>query len=153
MKKKISNSEELNKYYKLINTKLKKYSDMNIPDSKIAKYLKPGSENFKSFINNDEELKDVDGIETILKDIIEDTYAIYKDKISKKKIVETYSSFLLESSIIDLNLNIDDKHNHEKALADIYKISISYIEELNPKIHLYSVNDHGIYHKVMILTL
>jgi hypothetical protein len=155
MKKQISNSEELNKYYKIINTKLKKFSDMNIPQNKIAKYLKPGSENFKAFIKSDEELKDIENIETVLKDIIEDTYAAYKDGLfkNKKGNVEKFENFLIKENVLNLELSDGDIHNHEKALADIYKVSISYIDVLDPKIHLYKVNDNGRIRKSMVLTI
>jgi len=157
MKKQISNSEDLNKYYKMINLKLKKFSDMNIPQNKIAKYLKPGTENFKAFIKSDEDLKDVDGIETVLKDIIEDTYAAYKDglfnKKNKKGAVEKFENFLIKENVLNIELSDGDMHNHEKALADIYKVSISYIDVLDPKIHLYKVNDNGRIRKAMVLTI
>ena len=123
-KKKISNSEELNKYYKMINTKLKKFSDMNIPVNKIAKYLKPGSENFKKFISDDDELKDVDGIEVVLKDIIQDTLHAFKDGLFKKVKTGMVKKFenLITENILDVSkITKKDEYEHEKALADIYK--------------------------------
>ena len=146
MKKKISNSEELNNYYKMVNNKLKKYSDMNIPHDRIASYLKPGTINFTKFISEDDDLKDVDGIEIILKDIIQDTYAAFKDglfrKVAKSSVVK-FENYLTESIFEEKELTDKEIHAHERALADIYKISISHIECVNKLIHIYEIIDNG----------
>lgn len=153
MKKKITNSQELNNYYNIVNTKLKKYSDMNIEPHDVVKYLKPGSINFKKFINEDDELKDIDGVETILKDIIEDTYAAFKDGLLKKihsGSIKKFENFLIKENIFNFETTDNEYHQHERVLADIYKISISYIEQVNKDIHLYSLNDDGVLRKVMV---
>jgi len=155
MKKKITNSQELNNYYNMVNTKLKKYSEMNIQPQNVVKYLKPGSENFFKFINEDDDLKDVDGIEVVLKDIIEDTYAAFKDGLFKKikqASVKTFEGYIFESVFDDEEISDDEMHKHERALADIYKVSISYIDCINKKLHLYDVKDDGTIHKVMVYT-
>jgi hypothetical protein len=140
-KKKISNSEELNNYYKLVHTKLKKFTDLDIPKNKLVKYLKPNSTNFKKFIENDAELKDIDNIELILKDILDDTYAVYKDNLSKNKSIKKFESFTKD--IFDIQTSKEDEIEHEKALADIFSISISYIDLINSKIHLYAIDNNG----------
>jgi hypothetical protein len=155
MKKKISNSEELNHYYKLINTKLKKYTDMNIPEDKMAKYLAPGTQNFNNFISEDDDLKDVDGIEVVLKDIIQDTYAAFKDGLFKKikaGAVKKFENYAVNESIFNFETTEEDIRHHEKALADIYKTSLSYIDIIRKDIHLYSVNDEGEVKSVMVFT-
>ena len=152
-KKKISNSEELNKLYKIINMKIKKFSEMNIPHNKIANYLRPGSENFKEFIKEDEELRNVDGIERVLQDIIEDTYHAFKDGFFKRKKVgeiKTFESLIAESIYNLEEITSKNEHEHEKALADIYKVSMSYIDLINKDLHLYYVNDQGNVIKVII---
>lgn len=146
MKKKISNSEELNNYYKMVNTKLKKYSDMNISQDRIASYLKPGTINFTKFISEDDDLKDVDGIEVVLRDIIQDTYAAFKDGLFKKiqnSSVKKFENYLTESIFEDRELTEKEIHAHERALADIYKVSISHIECVNKLIHVYEIFDNG----------
>jgi len=155
MKKAISNSEELNNYYKMINTKLKKYSDMNISHDKIAKYLMPGTQNFSNFISEDDDLKDVDGIEVVLKDIIHDIYGAFKDGLFKKiqnGSIKKFENYMVNESIFNFQTTEEDIHKHERALADIYKVSISYIECIKEDIHLYSVNDDGVMRKVMVFT-
>jgi len=146
MKKKISNSEELNNYYKIVNNKLKKYSDMNIPHDRIASYLKPGTINFTKFISEDDDLKDVDGIEIILRDVIQDTYAAFKDglfrKVAKSSVVK-FENYLTESIFEEKELTDKEIHAHERALADIYKVSISHIECVNKLIHVYEIIDNG----------
>lgn len=154
-KKKISNSEELNKYYKLVNDKVKKFSDMDIPHNKIAKYLKPGSENFKKFINDDSELKDVDGIKVVLKDIVNDIYGAFKDGLYKKMKLGMVKKFesLNAQDMLDFSIDSENEiHEHEKALADIYKISISYINLVNKNLHMYSIDDIDGVHKVCIFS-
>jgi len=155
MKKKISNSQELNHYYNLINLKLKKYSDMNIPEDKIAKYLSPGTINFNNFISEDDDLKDVDGIEVVLKDIIQDTYAAFKDGLFRKiksGEITKFENYSINENIFNFDTNDDDIKQHQKALADIYKSSLSYINLLKKDIHLYSVNDEGVVKHVMVFT-
>jgi hypothetical protein len=147
MKKKISNSEELNNYYKMVNNKLKKYSDMNISQDRIASYLKPGTINFTKFISEDDDLKDVDGIEVVLRDIIQDTYAAFKDGLFKKiqsSSVKKFESYLTESIFEEKELTEKEIHAHERALADIYKVSISHIECINKLIHVYKIFDNVI---------
>jgi hypothetical protein len=146
MKKKISNSQELNHYYNLINTKLKKYTDMNIPEERMAKYLAPGTQNFNNFISEDDDLKDVDGIEVVLKDIIQDTYAAFKDGLFKKikaGAVKKFENYAVNENIFNFETTQSDIKQHERALADIYKTSLSYIDLIRDDIHLYSVNDEG----------
>ena len=155
MKKKISNSQELNHYYNLINTKLKKYTDMNIPEEKMAKYLAPGTQNFNNFISEDDDLKDVDGIEVVLKDIIQDTYAAFKDGLFKKikaGAVKKFENYAVNENIFNFETTQSDIKQHERALADIYKTSLSYIDLIRDDIHLYSVNDEGTTRKVMVFT-
>ena len=149
-KKKISNSEELNNYYKLVHDKLKKFTDLDIPKKKLVKYLKPNSENFKKFIENDAELKDIDNIELILKDIIEDTYAAYKDGLLKDKSVKKFESFT--EDIFNIQTSKEEQIEHEKALADIFSISISYIELINSKMHLYTINENGEKNKCIVFS-
>jgi hypothetical protein len=155
MKKKISNSQELNHYYNLVNTKLKKYSEMDISPESIAKYLAPGTQNFNNFISEDDDLKDVDGIEVVLKDIIQDTYAAFKDGLFKKiqkGYVKKFENYAINENIFNFETNEEDVKHHQKALADIYKTSLSYIDIIRKDIHLYYVNDEGIIRNVMVFT-
>lgn len=155
MKKKISSSEELNRYYDLVNKKLKKYSDMDISPNKVVKYLKPGSMNFKKFISDDDDLKDVDGIEVILKDIIDDTYAAFKDglfKTMKKGMLRKFENYFLTESLFIHNLSKEQIHAHERIIGDYFRISLSYIEIKNKNLHLYKVNDDGKERKISIFS-
>lgn len=155
MKKKITNSEELNYYYNMVNTKLKKYSDMNISQDKIAKYLKPGTSNFNRFISEDDDLKDVDGIEVVLRDIILDTYAAFKDGLFKqiaKRSVKKFENFLTENIFEEKELTDDEIYTHEKALADIFRISISHIDCINKLMHVYKIFDNGLVKYAVIYT-
>jgi hypothetical protein len=153
MKKKINNSKELNNYYKMVNTKLQKYSEMNIPVDKVVKYLKPGSDNFKNFISEDDDLKDVDGIEVVLRDIIEDTMHAFKDGLYKKMqqgSVKKFESYATNSSIFTTDITEEDIKEHEMALSDIFSVSLSYIKILKKDMHMYGVSSFGKMMYVMV---
>ncbi len=161
-KKKLTNSKEVSDIYKIVNTKIKKFSDMNISHNKIANYLKPGSENFNNFISEDDNLKNVDGVEIILKDIVNDIYGAFKDgllkkiknvSLTEKHFIKKFENFnLIKDDIFSMTVEDSDIFEHEKALADIYSVSISYIDIINRDIHSYQVNDMGDIFKVCIFT-
>jgi len=153
-KKKITNSADLNNYYKMVSDKIKKFSDVNIPYNKIASYLKPGSQNFNDFIEEDNTLKDVEGIHTVVKDVIMDIYHAFKDGLFKRvnKEVKTFENINADGIFNISDVGIKDKHEHEKALADIYGVATSYIELVKKDIHLYSVNHFGTIKKVIVFT-
>ena len=153
MKKKITNSQELNNYYKMVNTKLKKFIEMDIPHNKIASYLRPGTQNFKNFISEDDDLKDVDGIDVVLKDIIQDTLHAFKDGLFKKiqnGAVKKFENYVATSAAFDLHLTDEDVKLQEKALCDIYRISLSHVNIKNRQSHLYTINDDGTTRQVMV---
>ena len=153
MKKKITNSKELNNYYKMVNTKLQKYSEMNIPVDKVAKYLKPGSENFKNFISEDDDLKDVDGIEVVLRDIIEDTMHAFKDGLYKKMqqgSVKKFEGYSTDINIFKTDITKEDIEEHEMVLSDIFSVSLSYIKIIKEDLHMYGVSAFGKMMYVMV---
>lgn len=141
-RKKILNSADLNNYYKMVNDKLKKFSEFNIPINNIVSYLKPGTENFNNFIEEDNDLNQIDGIKDVLRDIIMDMYHAFKDGMynRKKTEVKTFENLTSDSIFNISHIDKDDEHEHEKALADIYNVSLSYIDLVAPEIHLYTVN-------------
>ena len=98
-RKKILNSADLNNYYKMVNDKLKKFSEFNIPVNKIASYLKPGTENFNKFIEEDNELNSIDGIHDVLRDVILDMYHAFKDGLYKrvKSEVKTFENLVADN--------------------------------------------------------
>lgn len=151
-RKKILNSADLNNYYKMVSDKLKKFSEFHIPINNIVSYLKPGTENFNNFIEEDNDLKNVDGIHDVLRDVIVDMYHAFKDGLYKRTKLEVKKfENLVSDSIFNIS-HIDkvDEHEHEKALADIYKVSLSYIDLVKPDIHLYTVNISGDVKKVIV---
>ena len=89
----ITNREEANKYYKLVNELVDEYIDKwKIRPSRLKKYLKPGSKRFENFLMR-HNLSEVKGVEKVLKDVIEDRSSMESDSIIK---FESY--FLFESS-------------------------------------------------------
>ncbi len=151
-RRKILNSADLNNYYKMVNDKLKKFSEFNIPVDKIASYLKPGTENFNNFIEEDNDLKNIDGIHDVLRDVILDMYNAFKDGLYKrvKSEVKTFENASTDNIFNISTIDKKDEDEHEKVLADIYKVSLSYIELKVPDIHLYVVNQNGNMHKVIV---
>ena len=89
----ITNREEANKYYKLVNELVDEYIDKwKIRPSRLKKYLKPGSKRFENFLMR-HNLSEVKGVEKVLKDVIEDRSSMESDGVIK---FESY--FLFESS-------------------------------------------------------
>jgi hypothetical protein len=144
-KKKILNSSDLNNYYNMVNDKLKKFSEFNIPVNKIVSYLKPGTENFNNFINNDKELSQVEGIENVLRDVIMDMYYAFKDGFyNKKKLdVKKFENLLIENVFNISDITSNDKIEHDKVLCDYFKTSLSNIQLAKKDIHLYKINYFG----------
>ena len=89
----ITNREEANKYYKLVNELVDEYIDKwKIRPSRLKKYLKPGSKRFENFLIR-HNLSEVKGVEKVLKDVIEDRSSMEYDGI-----ITFESFFLFESS-------------------------------------------------------
>lgn len=129
--KKISNSSELSKYYSEVNRCIDEYISLHrVTPSEIYRYI---TKNLSRFIEKFG-FKDVDGIERIIKDVIEHKKNMEKDKVFK---FEQFSSKLNES-ILDIgSVGID----HEKTLADYYNTSLGHIEPIDPAVHLYEIKD------------
>lgn len=132
--KKISNSEEANHYYKLINDSIDEYiNTWKIKPSNLSKYLKTSK--FEKFLDK-RGLSDVEGINRILTDVIEDRSHMESDGIMK------FESFLKESKE-NIFSNLSPSFKHEKALADFYNTSLGHIKLINGDEHTYLINDFG----------
>lgn len=140
--KKISNHEEANQYYEIINSNIDKYiSEHRIKPSNLNKYFKNSSK-VESFLKR-LQIDDVEGIKTVLKDVLEDRNAGEKDGLI------TFERFLLKESFGKIDVK-DSDVSYEKILADLYNTSVGHIEIADIKFHKYKINDFGVEKNVSI---
>lgn len=135
---KISNSEDANRYYNIVNSLIDDYIEKwKIKPSSLSKYLKPGSAKFESFIKNNN-LQDVDGIKRIVQDVIDDRRHMELDGIMK------FEDFIIKESVTEPLIELDKPSiEHEKAIADFFNTSLGHIELLDDENHMYEVSDFG----------
>lgn len=149
----IKTSDELNKYYDIINKLIDDYIIKNkIKPSSLKRYLKPGSDKFKKFLikNN---LSDVKNIEVILNDVIEDRYNMEKDGILQFESYKLYESdtFRIKSMSEALLKGINKANiEHEKVIADYYDTNLSEINIISSEDHQFKVNVWNSYNFVII---
>jgi len=126
----IKNREEANKYYKLINNLIDDFIEMtNARPIEVYNYLKKHSNKFLE--NND--LKNVKGINRILSDVLDHRKSLQMDKIIT---FENYNSIL--EDIGDLKSKNTYK---EKILSDFFHISSGHIDILNQDLNIYKIKD------------
>lgn len=130
--KKISNREEANDYYKIINKGVDEFvSKTKAMPSEVHKYLNKNKKRFLKQL----ELNDIDGIENVLGDVISHRKHLQDDK------VVTFENFSkLNESFVELS---KPSVEIEKILADKYNTSLGHIEIIDPQNHLYKINDFG----------
>ncbi len=139
--KKISNREDANYYFKLVNQLVDKFiGDTKATPNEIFNYI---NRNISSFILKNE-LGDVFGIEKIIKDVINHRKNMEDDKVIT---FESYSRLNENKSELN-NLSIEK----EKFLADYYNVSLSHIDLVNSDMSLYSINDFGKIFFVVLLS-
>lgn len=133
---KITNSQEANQYYKIVNDLVDQYiQKWKIQPTSLSRYFKPGSPKFESFLINNG-LSEVEGIKRIVQDVIEDRTNMQLDGILT---FESFKSKINESSLSVGDATID----HEKVLADFYNTSLGHIEPKDKSKHTFEVNDFG----------
>ena len=137
----MKNSEEINKYYKLINEYIDIYLDnWKISPKKLKRYL--SSERISNFLEK-KGLKEIKNIERIIEDVIQDRISIETDSVMT---FESFESFELNEKNSDLSqclhIGINKSNiNHEKILADHFDISLSQIDSINSDLHQFKIND------------
>ncbi len=130
--RRISNREEANNYYDIINNHIDDYiQNWKVSPINLKKYFSR-KEKVKNFLNR-VGLSDVERIESILNDVIEDREAIIKDKVMK------FENFQIRESFDFSNTNED----YEKVLADFFHTSLSHIEAIEKKKHKFKIDDMG----------
>ena len=130
--KKISNREEANNYYKLVNNAINDFmGETKARPSEVHKYLTKNGVKFLKRL----ELSDVEGIESVLNDVL-----LHRRHMEDDKII-TFESF---SKLNESSVNVGSPSvEHEKVLADVFNTSLGHIDVLDPQLHLFKISDFG----------
>lgn len=140
----IANRESANKYYTLVNELIDNYIEKwKIKPSNLKKYLKPGSNRFKKFIERNN-LTEITGIDRVVKDVIDDRYHMEKDGVLTFENFKIFESdeFKIKDIKQSLYKGIEKANiNMEKILADCYDINLSDIDIVNSDKHIFRVKD------------
>ena len=142
----INTREDANKYYQTINTLVDDYIDKwKIRPSNLRRYLQPGSERFKKFLERNG-LKEIKGADRVLKDIIEDRESMEKDGVIKFESFQLFESeeFKMSSLKQCLYKGVDKSSNmHEKIIADYFDTSLGHINIVDSEKHMFEVEVWG----------
>lgn len=137
----ITNSEEANKYYELVNVYIDNYTEKwKIKPTNLGKYLLKNDKLIKFLERNG--LKDIKNIERVIKDIIEDRENMERDTV---KTFENFKFFESdEFKVLDIKQCLHkgiEKSNieHEKILADIFDVSLSHVDIVDSDKHLFKI--------------
>lgn len=150
----ISNREEANKYYQLINGLVDEYVESyKIRPSKLRTYLKPNGERFNKFLKKNG-LDSIQGANQILNDVIDDRVSEEVDGVVTFESFKYYESseFKIQSMKECLYKGIDKSTlNQEKVLADFFDTNLSSIDSIDTHKHLFKVEDWDGDHKSVVI--
>jgi hypothetical protein len=140
----ISNREDVNKYYQIINELLDEYTEQHkIRPSNLKRYLQPGSERFSRFLEKNK-MKDIKRADVILKDILDDREAMEKDGVvtfESFKLFES-SEFKIHSMKECLYKGIEKStQKMEKVLADYFDTNLGHIDSVDSNKHIFKISD------------
>ena len=140
----INNREDANKYYQQINELIDDYMDeWKVRPSSLKRYLQPGSERFNKFLHRNN-LKDVNGIEQVLSDVINDRANMVKDGVLTFENFKVFESdeFKVSNLRQCLYKGIEKADlNMEKVLADVFDTNLGSIDVVDSGKHIFKVND------------
>jgi hypothetical protein len=140
----ITNSEEANQYYKLVNQLVDEYIDGHkIRPSRLIEYLKPGGQRFNKFLERNK-LKDIVGSERILRDVIEDRVHMERDGVITFESFKMYESTEWKiSNIRECIYKGIEKADikMEKILADYFDINLGAIDVIDSDKHKFRIED------------
>jgi len=140
----ISNREDVNKYYQILNELVDEYTEKNkIRPSNLKRYLQPGSERFSRFLEKNK-MKDIKRADVILKDILDDREAMEKDGVvtfESFKLFES-SEFKIHSMKECLYKGIEKStQKMEKVLADYFDTNLGHIDSVDSDKHIFKISD------------
>lgn len=140
----ISNREDANKYYQLINGLVDEYVESEkIRPSKLRTYLKPNGERFQKFLKKNG-LDVVKGANQVLNDVIDDRVS---EEIDGVVTFETFKYFESEEfkikSMQECLYKAIDKSTleQEKILADYFDTNLSSIDVIDTYKHKFKLED------------
>jgi hypothetical protein len=140
----INNREDANRYYQQINDLIDDYIDKwKIKPSNLGRYLKPNSDRFNKLLGRNN-LKEVNGIDRILSDVIEDRVNMERDAVLTFENFKFFESdeFKLSNLKQCLYKGIEKAdENMEKVLADVFYTNLGSIDVIDSSKHLFKIND------------
>ena len=140
----INNREDANKYYQQVNELIDDYMDKwKVRPSSLKRFLPNGSERFNKFLHRNN-LKDVNGIEQVLSDVINDRVNMVKDGVLTFENFKVFESdeFKVSNLRQCLYKGIEKADlNMEKVLADVFDTNLGSIDVVDSGKHIFKVND------------
>ena len=140
----ISNREEANKYYQLINGLVDGYVEShNIRPSSLRRYFKPDGERMQKFLLKNK-LSEIPGVKQVLNDVIDDRVS---EEIDGVITFETFKYFESEefkiNSMKECLYKAIDKStiSQEKVLADYFDTNLSSIDVVDTHKHRFTLVD------------
>lgn len=139
----INNREDANRYYQQINELIDDYIDKwKIKPSNLGRYLKPGSDRFNKLLGRNN-LKEVNGIDRILSDVIEDRVNMERDSVLTFENFKFFESdeFKLSNLKQCLYKGIEKVDiNMEKVLADVFDTNLGSIDVIDSDKHVFKID-------------
>lgn len=140
----ISNREDANKYYQLINGLVDEYVENHkIRPTKLRSYFKPNGERFQKFLKKNG-LDNIKGANQVLNDVIDDRVSIEKDGVASFEAFKYFESaeFKINSMKECLYKAIEKSTlSQEKILADYFDTNLSSIDIIDSDKHQFKVED------------
>jgi hypothetical protein len=140
----ITNREQANKYYTLINELVDNYIDKwKIRPSRLVSYLKPGSDRFNKFLMRNN-LSEVKGADRILMDIIEDRASMEYDGVITFESFKLFESDIFKTASMKecLYRGIEKADlKMEKVIANYFDTSLGSIDVIDSDKHIFRLEN------------
>jgi hypothetical protein len=140
----MKNSEDVNKYYNVVNQYIDEYVDKwKVKPTNLKNYLLGNKSKLINFLER-KGLKDVSNIDRVVMDVVEDRVSMYNDSVMTFENFKFFESD--EFKVLDLKdclyKGIDKATiDHEKILADFFDASLSQISPVSSEKHTFWIND------------
>ena len=142
---KISNTEQLNTYFNIVNKLIDTYiKEHKVKPSELYKFLSKKS-NLDKFIKQNEQLSNISNIKTVINNVIthRKNMELYQ--------MPHYENFSYKDDFLIFPSNVDSLA-YEKKLADEYKTSLGHITITDIEKRLFEVDDFGTKIEVVLLS-
>lgn len=142
-------TQNIDELYTTVNELIDNYFTYKITAKALKNHFKRGSLAIKKFIERND-LSKINNIEKIILDIVNDRYYMEMDNVLTYESYDIKSLDSTDRFIYD-NLPKSDIV-YEKVLADYYRTSLGYIEEVDNAKHIYAITNNKIINEVIILS-